>query len=348
MVSIMALSYKNNSFDVILNKLRDIRYAGGEQLYGFNNTIDVQLQFNADRTQIALQADIFAREILLHRSKFDMKRFLGQYQDDWLRLLHEAYVYDRIKCIYYGFSYNNILTIPENLIAFPGNIILFRMLSKRQFSFQTSDIQPYSLYVSINTTLDRSSILEPIFEWYPSLREGMSENDSFPSYVNSRSESILQGLLNAKRYLDNSKSGNQSEQLYDIKQLGDSSVNAFTLNDSNPILNSFLSSDGNKFFFINPVSVSGPGKLRFNESLYLSRAIGLRRDQLEFNGNTFYSVVPRNTISDPLTREEVYAVTGLKSEIIPYGSEQINAYLGINSYTPSTGVSNVTFTSSTP
>jgi hypothetical protein len=38
----------------------------------------------------------------------------------------------------------------------------------------------------------------------------------------------------------------------------------------------------------------------------------------------------RDNISDPFTKEEVYAITGLKSELTPYSMDQISEYLRIN------------------
>jgi hypothetical protein len=36
--------------------------------------------------------------------------------------------------------------------------------------------------------------------------------------------------------------------------------------------------------------------------------------------------------NDAFVREEVYSVTGLKTEMVPYSMEQIRKYLSINSY----------------
>lgn len=334
----MPLSYKNNAKDVIINKLRDVRYANNEFLFGFNNNIDISFSLKINVNQIALQADVFAREILTHRSKFDMKRFLGQYQDDWLRILHEAYVYDRIKAIYYGINSDKILNVPQNLVSFPGHVLLFRLLSKRQFSFSSNDALPYSIYVKLD--FDVKDIFKEIFETYPDIKQGMSDNDAIVSYVNSQCESVLKGLQSAKTYLESSKNGT----LFDISMLDSPNIDAFTTEMNNPILNSFLNTEGDRFYFIHPVSVSGPGKMRFNESLYISRALGFCGRQLEIDENNFYNVAKR-IAEDPHTREEVYAVTGVRSEIIPYSSDQIKHYLGINSYKSTTnGGSNSTTT----
>jgi hypothetical protein len=56
--------------------------------------------------------------------------------------------------------------------------------------------------------------------------------------------------------------------------------------------------------------------------------------QLQYNGNNFYNVAKRDVNEDFLTREEVYAVTGLKSNIVPYTKKQIEKYLNYNSYQP--------------
>jgi hypothetical protein len=75
-----------------------------------------------------------------------------------------------------------------------------------------------------------------------------------------------------------------------------------------------------------------PEALRFNESIFISRACGFRSKGLNYKGNDFYVVVERDDDCDPLTREDVYAVTGLKSEMIPFSESQISNYLGFDLY----------------
>lgn len=299
-------------------------------LFGFNNTKELTLELNCDVHQICIQADIFAREILTHRSKFDLKRILGPFQVDWLRLLHEAYVYDRIKCIYYGIQSFNLLKIPEGTYSFPGNVILMHLLVKKTFQFSTGDQQNYALYVDLKYK-KLQEILDPIFELYPDLREGMSDDINIVSYVNVVSESILKGLNNAKEFLK-SKSKNGDSSLFEIIPMNSSDIDKFLIEDSNPVINSFLSKDGKKFFFILPYDKSSNDALRFNESLFLSRALGITSTQLYEGDNPFYKVANRDNLSDPFAREEVYAVTGLKSEIVPLSQARISEYLGINSF----------------
>lgn len=78
----MSLTYKNTAKTYILHNLRNIRYANTEMLFGFYNTLEIELELVLSPEQIFFQADVFAREILTHRSQFDLKRFLGSYQED--------------------------------------------------------------------------------------------------------------------------------------------------------------------------------------------------------------------------------------------------------------------------
>jgi len=324
----MILAYKNTSNDIIIRKLRDIRYANGELMYGYYNNITIDLTLNVDLVQIQLQADLFARELFTHRSSFDMKRFLGSYDKDWKRLLHHAYVYDRLKCLYYGMNSNKIVKIPENTFSFPGNILLMQLLSKNNFRYDTADSQPFSLYVNINYG-DFNILVSPIFEAYPDLREGMSRNSNIISYVNPTYESIIKGLLNAKEYLKSKKSVNSN--VFELMELNSSKIEQFCFGNANPLLNSFLSKDLTKFFFLMPHNESKPESLRFNESVFFSRAVGFVSEQLTIDDNQFYTVARRSISNDIHTREEVYAITGLKTELIPGTSEYMKEYLSVNS-----------------
>jgi hypothetical protein len=340
----MSLTYKNTAKTHILHNLRNIRYANTEMLFGFYNTLEIELELVLSPEQIFFQADVFAREILTHRSQFDLKRFLGSYQEDWLRILSEAYVYDRLKSIYYGVNSKYMMEFPSNITTFPGNVLLANLLAKQSFSFSTNDSQPFNLYVKI---LYEDNILEsfqPIFDISPDLKEGMSDVKGIYSYVNSRYESVLKGLYNAKLYLEsrndkskfssnsnNINSKNSSHSLFQIGMLDDDNIKAFVIGEDNPILNSFLSKGFDKFYFIMPVQDSVPEALRFNESLFISRALGFTGKQLNISGNAIYTSAIRHT-NDAFVREEVYSITGLKTEMVPYSMEQIRKYLSINSY----------------
>lgn len=328
----MVLSYKNNSSNHILNKLIDVRYSNRQMLFGFDNNITITYGFDIDVMQIALQADIFSRQMYSYRSLFDFKRFLGSYQDDWLRLLHEAYVYDRVRCIYYGLNSNNLMKSPEDVVTFPGHCLMFNFLVRKTFQFSIDDSQPRSIFTGISTPNSAIEALRPVFQTYPDLEEGISQIPGVYTYFNFKYESILRGLKSGLTYLNSRKEIENSKDLFFTVNLDDQNISGMTNPMSNPILNSHLSEDCRKFYFINPVSVSGPGKMRFNESLYISRAIGMRSDQLTLESNNFYNVAVRDYTSDFLTREEVYAITGIKSEIVPYSWQQILNYLGIDTY----------------
>lgn len=326
------LIYKNFAKDIILKDLRNLRYANSEMYYGFNNTTNLEMKLVIDPIQVSLQADVFCREMLNHKGKIDFKRFLGPYQIDWPRLLHNVYVYDRIKCIYYGLSLTNMSKLPENMHSFPGNILLAHLISKNTFRFDLRDEQPFSFFVKLAYETSQSCF-DPIFSDYPDLKQGMSDNSRIISYVNMEYEPILQGLYYSKEYLDSKTSNKEGKNsLYEIHELNSTKIETFTSGDNNPIANSFLSENGDKFFFIIPPNESKPQALRYNASIFLPRAVGLRSSQLIVEENNFYKVAKREISSDIFTRDEMFSVTGLKSEIIPYSLNQIKEYLGINTF----------------
>lgn len=342
----MALAYKNFSKDVLLTGLRNVRIANSSRIYSSENNMFIVFNLRIDLEQIALQADLFARELMTHQSKFEFKRFLGSYQLDWMRLLHETYVYDRIKCIYYGINANNMIRIPSNTFSFPGNIILMRLLICNNFQYNTSDNQQFSLFTSVKYK-NSSELFDPVFEQYPDLKQGMSDDSNIVSYVNSQYETIMNGLYNAKEYLKakdksaargttgNNNNTNAAEkvlngELFQILKMNDPSIEQFVIGNDNPLTNSFLSEDGKRFYFILPYDKSTPDAMRNNESLFITRALGFRSDQVTLEDNSFYSVATRKPSSDTLTRDEMYSITGMKTEMVPPSRKQIFEYLGIN------------------
>lgn len=339
----MALQYMNYSSNHILEQSRNIRYANGAMLFGFYNTINVELELTLDVQQLFIQADVFARQILLHRSSFDLKRFLGQYQVDWQRLLMEAYVYDRLKAIYYGVNSINMHDLPSGLVSFPGNIMLSRILAKRTFNHSLNDSQPYSLFITLNSSIDLETFFEDVFTICPDLRQGFSTTEGVYTYVNSQCETILRGLYNGKIYLDSKKNkgGNNSKSdgkketsdLFEMYEFDTDKFDQKMLQDSFPYMNGLMKTGFKSWFFYLSDSDSGPMALRFNESVFLGRAIGLTiSDNVNVLNNNMYTTAPRNYENDPFTRDEVYSITALKSELTPYTMDEIRHYLGINSY----------------
>lgn len=322
----MAISYKCLSKDYILKEVRNIRYASSELLFGFNNTISMDLDLEIDVDQLSLQADVFAREIMTHRSKFDFKRFLGPNQGDWTRLLHLAYVYDRLKCIYYGINSYNLMNFPENTYSFPGNILLMRLLSKRNFQYSVNDDQPFILYANIRNVSYPEMFL-PVLNRYPTLKEGLSDTPFVITYINMQCETILKGLFYAKEFLQSKQKTNGGKSLFEIYELNDEKIEIFTVGDSNPLINSFLNSERNKFFFILSHNDSKSEALKYNASVFFSRAVGFISTQLTLDENDFFRVVTRNSINDPFTKDEVYAITGLKSNMVPLPREAVTRYM---------------------
>lgn len=341
----MTLTYKNLSKDTILSINRNINYANCKPYFGPGNNVEINLELTIDAQHVAAQADIFAREILRQRSNFDFKRFLGQYQDDWLRLLHETYMYDRAKNIYYGINSINMFKAPDNSYSFPGNVLLRKFLSDNSYIYQvTAESQPMTLYVTIKHSGDYKKLLQPLFDIVPDIKEGMSDIPNVYSYVNTQYEAVLFGLYNARLYLakkgnkdmqsnENTENGKKTKSdLFQIVRMDDSTTEGFALAESNPLTNSFLSENGKSFYFVLPKDKTATEALRNNESLFLSRALGFRRQQFSIDGNPCYLVANRNPDCDPFTRDDVYSVTGLKSELVPYSMEQMEVYLSVNSY----------------
>jgi hypothetical protein len=139
---------------------------------------------------------------------------------------------------------------------------------------------------------------------------------------------VLKGLHDAILYLKgNKKLDDKQKQIFDIVALNSDTFDVSS-DDKNPICNSFLSLDGKEFSYID-TDYSSKENIRLNESIFLSRAIGLRSSGFRVVNNNFYNVVTRDTNNDLLTREDVYAVCGLESVLAPTTSQQILAYLGL-------------------
>lgn len=326
-----SMEYKNYVTDHHLKQYRNSNYANIKMLYGFENKIIRDLDVTVDLRQLQTQADIFQRQMIANKTSFDFKRVLGPFTQDWPRLLHEVYIYDRLKCLYYGLFSNFISSFPNNSYSFPGNILLMQILKERQFSFEVADTQPYYEYVNVKNSKDFKELSKEVFENYPEIRMGISDNPNIFVYQNEFYEGILTGLHHAKLYMETRKVGG-TKDLFKIYKMDSSEIEEFLKSDSNPIANSFLSEDGEKFYFSLPTNSSNENSLRHNESVFFARAVGIVGSQLYVNENPLYFVAPRKPFTDDLTCNEMYSITGLKSDMITLDAESISSYLTINSY----------------
>jgi hypothetical protein len=325
----MGLSYKNLSCNHFLKQIRNINYANAALLFGFQNKLDVNVNLTVDLAQLILQADIFANEMLSNNSSLNFKRFLGSYSRDWPRLLHEAYIYDHCRCLFYGINGGRINNLSDSCYCFPGHLLLTKMLHNPTFSYNINDEQPYNVFVNLNYSNDFSEYLNKVFDMYPKLNQGMSSSVQTPHYYNHEYEAILKGLYLGREYLA-TRTQNPIKDLFEMVVLSEETANTWINRDSNPIINSYLNNAGDKFFFILPTEVSNSKSFRSNESLFVSRAIGIRNDSsLTHLGNTLNTIAPRRFLDDRFTKEEVYAVTGLRSEIEPKDCAHIYDYLSV-------------------
>jgi hypothetical protein len=189
-------------------------------------------------------------------------------------------------------------------------------------------------------------MFKEVFEICPNLKEGLSDNPKFISYVNSQSETILRGLYNGSIYLEsksekksnNNKEGNnkkenkvKSDSLFTMFDFSTDKLDDKMYQDEFPFANGIMNKSFKSWYFYIPDDKSGVNTLHFNESIFLGRAIGLTMpNNLNVSSNPMYIEVPREYYSDAFCKEEVYSVTGLKSELIPYSMENIIQYLSID------------------
>lgn len=343
----MSLSYRNYSTDEILKQCRNIDYAACLDLYSsVNNNIEIVSELKIDLLQLKQQADIFAKQMLVHKSKADFKRFLGSRDDKWKKLLHEAYVYDRCRSIYYGLNSVFMSKFPASIHSFVGNVLLANLLKDNTRKFDTKDVLQYNLYFRVDLDRKAMKLLDPVFEIYPNLKTGMSIHENSYSYINAEYESILTGLYNAKNFIERNNTTSNSNNngsstnsnasasspratIFDMCTLDSDTVLQFFSDAQYPFMNSFLNDSGDKFSFILPSNESKPESIKHNESVFLARSLGLVSKGVFRQENNIYCSVPRKFSSDNLIYNEVYSVTGLKTEMLPDSEDFINAYLSL-------------------
>lgn len=335
----MALSYKNLAFDELVTVFRDLKYANLDLLYGFENSITLTLALAVDVGQLRAQADVWTQGIDKYRSIFMLKKYISARPSEWSQMLHETYVYDRLKCIFYGKNFNSIGKLPVNVNSFPGNVLLMHAIGRGVFKFEQKDSQPFSMTVVLNCEADFNDLIQPVLDMYPNISVGLTNSVNSRTFYNSTYERILTGLSNDRAYIlsrrgrgsnpKGSKQSTQSESTFEITFLTDDRIPAFLNQETNPFSNSFLNKDLTRFYYNSPYNLSGPEAMKYNESVFITRALCFTGSNISYEGNSFYRSVRRNNLNDYLTRDEVYAVTGLKTEAIPRAENDMNSYLDI-------------------
>lgn len=322
----MKVSYKNKSTDLIIGKSVNLIYGASNSTYGLNY-VNLDFQLVIDIDHLRQQADVFSREIMTLKPRIQFKRFMGDNYESWVGLLHESFIYSYALCVFYGINEKNLLNFSNTGYVFPGHLVLTRLLFEGNYQFHSRDDKfiPFSFFAKVEHSIDAESVLKPIFDVYPNIKDGFTsgKNPSFMSFIH---ETVLKGLYDASVFLKSNK--NYGGQLFDVVPLNSEEFKSVTSDLNNPLCNGFLSLDGKQFHFID-VNYSSRENIRFNESIFLTRAIGLRSSGLTVVENNFYNVVQRDPSYDRLVKDDVYAILGLESVLSPYSMQQIQHYLGI-------------------
>lgn len=322
----MALSYKNQGSDPVLSEIKNINDAISSQANGpfLSQYCDVELTHEVDIMHLSSQADIWSRAMISEKGVFSYKRFLGSEESDWQRLLHVTFIYSYTKCLYYGYKNAKIDELNEKGLAFPGHVLMIHQIAGQFHKYEY--LHKGNMYMATVTIRcgNLEDMLESIFVQYPELRSGFGVSENIPHYMNAPFESILSGLESMKSYHSR---GGRTQAPFEIVKMDEVKIRSFIVKESNPLINGFLSKDGRKFFFKNPTLSSI--NLDYNESLYLSRALGFRNNTgIIFQGNQLYAQVPRVPEADPLIRFDVFATTGLKTPYTPMSQAETLKCLG--------------------
>jgi hypothetical protein len=223
--------------------------------------------------------------------------------------------------------------LPEGAYSFPGNLILMRMISKKNFSFNVDPTMPQQLNVRLTMSRNMDDLFGVVQALYPEIFKNMSKDDYNFSFIDSKYEAILRGLYNAKMGVNGKTVQERTSNTYFIYEMSDPVLDKYMGENLNPMINSFLDGGGSRFFYIVNEFESTYDKMRFNESLYFGRAVGFTNKQLFISGNPCYTVVNRNNDKDHFTNRCLHAITGLKTELVPKDEQSIFKYLKINTYT---------------
>lgn len=319
----MGLSYRNNFSNEILLKNRNIQKFKNNSVIGKDDTLEVELTFEVDVIGILNQADVFAQQLILDDTIYNLKRFVSPYEQDWRRILTEVYVYSYVRAVYFGINMNSLNGVADQNLVFPGHALLARTLAQPTFSYSYRDNdRNYSLNAVIKYE-SFSDTFKALKDVIPEPFEAESSNSNALYFYSSEYDKILSGLKSSIEFVNSKGRGISPD--FAICEVNDTNIASFAISHSNPFLNSFLSSDGKEFYFVNQKEEN----IRFthNESFYFSRSVGLRSKQLSIDDNPMYTCVKRDADQDFLTCEDVYATTGLKVSTYPVSMKTIKGYL---------------------
>jgi hypothetical protein len=328
------LTFENFASKEILSRYRDIRFSLDKlQNGGSENFLNRTSNIVIDTVQITLQADVFRSGVLSFGSKLYLKKVFGAERGDWGRQIVETYVYDRLRCLFFAYFGTKIKNLP-NTKCFKGNSILRELIERQSFRFQEGNNNKMIISNDVVLQDDFIESLEDALDVFPNLRNGLRYDSRTGMWTNPIYDGFLEGLYdemvnfkNNRDYLDSDK-----DAMYEMTTLtNDSILDQILKEKSNPILNSFLSPDSDKFYFIFPQNQANDNSIEWNESIFLARAIGVRSDSYCYEDNQYYVSVDREIVGDKLTRFDVYAITGLKTEALPLSPEQIDDLLDFRS-----------------
>jgi hypothetical protein len=328
-----SLAYSNLASKEILSKMRDINFALDNLLNGGSrNFISRDLTVVLDLIQITLQGDIFRKYALSNGSKLYLKKIFGNERGDWGTQLLETFVYDRLRCMFYGYKDTQIRNLP-NVKCFKGHAILRDMIARSNFRFSDGSNNKLIISVTVKLEDDFEERLNNALDAYPKLKVGLDWKRGV--WHNEIYEGFLEGL-NDESISFNSNSDYTVEEkltMYEMCALDkETMVSQVVKETANPILNSYLNREGSKFSFIYPGNKGSDNSIQWNESVFYARAVGIRAVSMEYLGNSMYTSVGRVDCDDVLTRYDVHAITGCRTEAIPLSLDELNTMIGNTTY----------------
>jgi hypothetical protein len=237
-------------------------------------------------------AQVFARKCI-SMYEVEWRYVLNQYPQQWEPLLKRVFVYSYFKCLLYATSNVVLSEIPDDTQVIIGHGIMYEILRKRTFSFESNGLTVCYKFVCDDD--DFESILKLAKE-YTYIDNNLIEGSRF-----SLEDEYIERYL---RRIAKEMTGTQGPHFTKMK--GSDKIGRYLTQDNFPIANSFYKKGSNENRW--RYSFNSPAKLQESGMLF-GKAIFVTESSSDNSVYSYFDEINRSDDSS-LVKWEVSAVAG--------------------------------------
>jgi hypothetical protein len=225
-----------------------------------DKSIKIRYKVDPIKERLEKQAQVFA-EKCFSMHQIEWRYVLNQYQNKWIPILEEVYLYSYFKCLLYATAGFRVSELPENCFCILGHGIMYQVLNKTNISFEHNGMTVNYLHVCKNSHYEELIKLARSYDFLDSCIS--SEETRFYMYDEYYDRFLTRIAQEMK--------GTNGPHLVDMCDTR--TISRYLTKDSFPLFNSFYSEgkdENNWRYSFNPPAKLTDSCLLFGKAVFIT------------------------------------------------------------------------------